>query len=482
MDSTPTLRTPARRAAAIGDGVMLAAIALGAAVALAIGSAYGQFGSAVLGSVLIALPAVAVVALARGSLLARMVLATAAMAMVALHIQLGRGTIEFHFGIFVALALVLVYQDWRPIVLAAVMIALQHVLADRLQAAGWAVYCAPTAGSALILLHAGYVTVQTIFEVLVAQHMARLAQQREELDALVHGMGHDGQISLAVEDVAVTTLAARDLRTALTTVAQAMAKVQASASSIHGASAEIATGNHDLSQRTEQTASSLQQAASSMEQLTATVRHSADSASQASQLAHSATEVAQRGGQVVAQMVATMSEINASSHKIAAIIGTIDGIAFQTNILALNAAVEAARAGTQGRGFAVVAAEVRSLAQRSAEAAREIKALIGASVQSVESGSRLVHDAGSTMTEIVNSVQRVTDIIGEIAAASREQSSGIGLVSATVNELDRMTQQNAALVEQSAAASDSLNDHAQRLAEVMATFRFNAAGALHHSN
>jgi methyl-accepting chemotaxis protein len=225
---------------------------------------------------------------------------------------------------------------------------------------------------------------------------------------------------------------------------QMVTQVRASTDSISTASSEIATGNQDLSARTEQTASNLQQAASSMEQLTGTVKQSADSARQANQLASSAAAVAARGGDVVSRVVSTMNDINSSSKKIADIIGVIDGIAFQTNILALNAAVEAARAGEQGRGFAVVAGEVRNLAQRSAQAAKEIKGLIGASVEKVESGSKLVADAGQTMQEIVGSVQRVTDIIGEITAAASEQSSGIDQVNTSVTQLDQMTQQNAA--------------------------------------
>ena len=247
--------------------------------------------------------------------------------------------------------------------------------------------------------------------------------------------------------------------------------VRSATDHIGTASQEIASGNLDLSQRTERAASSLQQTASSMEQLSGTVRQTSDSARTANQLAASASSVAERGGQVVAQVVSTMDDINASSRRIADIIGTIDGIAFQTNILALNAAVEAARAGEQGRGFAVVASEVRSLAQRSAAAAREIKTLIQASVEKVESGSRQVQDAGSTMAEIVASVQRVTDIIAEISAASGEQSSGIVQVNGAVGELDKVTQQNAALVEESAAAAESLREQAAMLTSVVSRFK-----------
>jgi methyl-accepting chemotaxis protein len=260
-------------------------------------------------------------------------------------------------------------------------------------------------------------------------------------------------------------------------LARIVGQVRSSTDGIAGASGEIASGNADLSQRTEEAASNLQQTASSMQQLTGAVRQSADAASQANQLAASAAKAAQRGGEVVHQVVANMNDISASSRKIGDIIGVIDGIAFQTNILALNAAVEAARAGEQGRGFAVVAGEVRSLAQRSAEAAREIKALIGASMDKVEGGARLVNDAGETMTEIVGSVRRVSDIIGEITAGAAEQRDGIDQVNRAIGQLDQMTQQNAALVEQSAAAADSMKQQAHRLADVVSTFRLADDGA-----
>jgi methyl-accepting chemotaxis protein len=301
-------------------------------------------------------------------------------------------------------------------------------------------------------------------------------------------VGHAREVALAIAQGDLTHRIDTQGQDELAELLRALAHMQQSLSglvgqvrqasdSIHTASNEVASGNADLSSRTEQAASSLQQTASSMEQLTGSVRQSADSATHASQMANSATTVARRGGEAVNQVVSTMDEIQASSKKIGDIIGVIDGIAFQTNILALNAAVEAARAGEQGRGFAVVASEVRSLAGRSAEAAREIKALISASVEKVESGSRQVQDAGATMGEIVASVQRVNDIIREITTASVEQSEGIGQVNTSVNSLDQMTQQNAALVEQSAAAAESLKDQANSLHDLVARFRLEEATA-----
>ena len=250
-----------------------------------------------------------------------------------------------------------------------------------------------------------------------------------------------------------------------------LGSIRGGADGVSVAAHEIATGNTDLSNRTEQTATNLQRAASSMAQLTGTVNQTAESARTANQLASSASEVAARGGNVVAQVVSTMNEINTASKKIADIIGTIDGIAFQTNILALNAAVEAARAGEQGRGFAVVAGEVRSLAQRSAQAAKEIKTLITASVDKVASGTKVVQGAGLTMTELVDNAKRMNDLLREISTAAAEQSNGVAQVGLSVQQLDHMTQQNAALVEQTAAAASSLNNQAVDLADQVAMFR-----------
>ena len=253
-----------------------------------------------------------------------------------------------------------------------------------------------------------------------------------------------------------------------------VSQVRSGTDTIATASKQIATGNLDLSSRTEEQASSLEETASSMEELTSTVKQNADNARQSNQLAVTASEVAVRGGEVVSQVVDTMGSINNSANKIVDIIGVIDGIAFQTNILALNAAVEAARAGEQGRGFAVVASEVRTLAQRSASAAKEIKLLINDSVDKVNIGSRLVNDAGATMNEVVESVRRVTDIMAEITAASQEQTDGIEQINQAVMQMDQVTQQNAALVEEAAAAAESLQDQASNLSQVVSVFKLDS--------
>ena len=297
------------------------------------------------------------------------------------------------------------------------------------------------------------------------------------IDSIRHIAGGDLVKRIDVESHNEMGELAHSLRHMQGELARTVGEVRQGADAIYSGASEIAMGNNDLSSRTEQQAASLEETAASMEELTATVKQNAENARQASHLALSASETAQKGGKVVDNVVQTMRDITASSQKIADIISVIDGIAFQTNILALNAAVEAARAGEQGRGFAVVAGEVRNLAQRSAQAAREIKSLIEDSVSRVDLGSTLVESAGETMDEIVNAVTRVTDIMGEIASASDEQSRGIDQVGLAVAEMDRVTQQNASLVEESAAAAAALEEQASRLTQAVAVFRIQQSQA-----
>ncbi len=319
-----------------------------------------------------------------------------------------------------------------------------------------------------LLALATYYFVRTI-----SDPLKQLVRQAERIG---QGDLSDDRVSARGDEIGDVQRALSQMKASLRSV---IGELRTSVDRMQTASQEIATGNTDLSHRTEQTASNLQQAASSLSQLTGTVTQSADSARTANQLAVTAAEVARRGGAAVGDVVGTMTEIDASAKRINDIIGVIDGIAFQTNILALNAAVEAARAGEQGRGFAVVASEVRALAQRSASAAKEIKTLIGDSVTKVEIGSQQVREAGATMSEIVASVQRVSDIISEISASTVEQSQGIGNVNGAVAQLDQMTQQNAALVEQSAAAAESLSEQARLLTALVTRFRLD--DALHAS-
>jgi len=323
---------------------------------------------------------------------------------------------------------------------------------------------------ALVLLAFGWAIARSI--------LRQLGGEPAVLNTITHEIAQ-GNLVTAIPAVSETDSVMHGLGTMRDNIARIVQDVRHNSEGVATASAEIAQGNSDLSSRTESQASALEETAASMEELGATVKQNADNARQANQLAMSASTVAVQGGQVVSDVVETMRGINESSRKIADIIGVIDGIAFQTNILALNAAVEAARAGEQGRGFAVVAGEVRSLAQRSAEAAKEIKGLIGTSVERVEHGTQLVDKAGETMAEVVSAIRRVTDIMGEISAASSEQSAGVSQVGEAVTQMDHATQQNAALVEQMAAAAGSLSNQARELVQAVAVFKLAQGQAAH---
>jgi methyl-accepting chemotaxis protein len=465
-----TRATDLRAISRQGDLVMLFTLVVSALAALAIGQYYDQLPLALGGSAVLLLAGLAAFFAARGQGLGNLVLTAANVAMVALHIQLGRGTLEFHFGVFVLLGLLLVYRDWRPIVLAAGLFAVHHVLFDRLQAAQFGVYCTPEANFLKTLMHAIYVVAQTAIEVSLALGLRQAAVEASELTSLVQRVDRDGALCLDMASVPVSAPTAVMLKAALGKMESAMHDVSLTAASIQTASSEIASGNLDLSQRTEEQAANLQQTAASMEELTGTVKSTAETAEQASRMASSASTAAVDGGDAVGKVVSTMAGIQQSSRRIADINAVIDGIAFQTNILALNAAVEAARAGEQGRGFAVVAAEVRLLAQRSAGAAKEIKALISESVQQADAGTQLVGAAGERMDNIVSQVRNVSQLISEISGAAGQQTVGIGQIGDAVTQLDHVTQQNAALVEQSAAAADSLKHQAIRLNAVVQRF------------
>ncbi|MEN9865307.1 MAG: hypothetical protein RL748_897 [Pseudomonadota bacterium] len=375
------------------------------------------------------------------ALLTRLAVGAALMIFCALNIHQAGGMTEVHFGIFVLLAFLVFYEDWRVIAVAAAVVAAHHVLFNFLQGSNYDAMCFTKPSWSLVAIHAAYVAVETG----VLCYLAILLNTET--------------LSVATSNVA--------LQKNFDHMRQTLENARNGIDAITTASREIASGNADLSSRTESQASSLEETSSTMEELTSTVKQNADNARQANQLVLSASSVAVKGGELVTQVVETMGSIKESSRKIVDIISVIDGIAFQTNILALNAAVEAARAGEQGRGFAVVATEVRNLAQRSASAAKEIKHLIGDSVEKVDAGGKLVDEAGETMTLIVTSVKQVADIMSEITAASQEQSEGIEQVNTAISQMDEMTQQNAALVEQASAAAESMQDHAAQLQQVM---------------
>ena len=457
--------------ALLGDKILLLSNAIAALAAVVLGLQFVEPTLAFVATALLMLLAAGAYFGARASLASRLMLTIALVGFVILHIQLARGMVEFHFGVFVTLSLLMVYLDWRPIVLGATLFAAHHVLFDRLLASGLGFYCLNEPDFGRVVLHAIYVVVQTTLELMLVAGLVRATSEGVELQAMVQRVNQPDGIALDAQGFEPATPLGQALQSALQRMQQAVTTMRDSIGSIRSASEEIAAGNQNLSARTESAASSIEQTAASLEEFTTAIRQSDEAAHQAREMAQLNAQAAQRGGQVVGQVVSTMEDINQSSQKIGDIIGVIDGIAFQTNILALNASVEAARAGEQGRGFAVVAAEVRTLAQRSAVAAKEIKELIGASINKVGAGTVLVRSAGTTIAEVVQSADKVSAIIEGISRTTGEEASGIRQINQAVNMLDDSTQRNAALAEQSLAAARSLNDQAEELLKVIAVFK-----------
>jgi methyl-accepting chemotaxis protein len=412
---------------------------------LALGYAYDSLGTAfVLGGVIAAAPTL-MIRIAPGKLVSRCFVGVALMLFCALNIQQSHGTLELHLGIFVLLAFLVCYQDFRVILAAAATIAIHHLSFNYLQQWGYPTMCFTQPSLGRVLVHACYVVVEAGVLSFVAMRM-----KRHSIDA--------------AESSAALRATMDTMRSTADQVAHGMRLITA-------ASGDVATGSATVSSSATAQASSLEQAATAMRTLTATVAQNADNAALANNLVSSASSIALAGGDVVSNVVITMASIRASSRKIEDIIAVIDGIAFQTNILALNAAVEAARAGEQGRGFAVVATEVRNLAQRSAQAAKEIKGLIGESVEQVDAGSELVDKAGRTMEQIVQSVKQVAEIMAAISVASRDQRDGIETVSQTIMEVEQTTRHTVELVEQSSNAAGTMHAHATSVEQVVNVLR-----------
>ncbi|TBO34192.1 chemotaxis protein [Aquabacterium lacunae] len=454
------------------DQVVLSAIGLTALGAVAYAGVYGSVGLVItLAIVLVGLSTAAALA-GGGRALSQWAMPVLGMATVGLLIHAARGHNEAHFAVFAFMACLVVYRKVVPVVVGAAAIAVHHLSFNYMQAWGWGPICFTEPGLMKVVEHAVYVVAEAAVLIFLALRAQRDFQAGEEITLAVERMmSDDGRVDLQAARMQAESKAGQRLQDALAHITEAMQEVHRAAEAIRQASSTIQQGNSDLQMRTEQAASSIQETAAAVEEIAGTIKSSAESARQANGVALKASEVATEGGDAVNRVVDTMSGIQNSSRKITDIIGVIDGIAFQTNILALNAAVEAARAGEQGRGFAVVAGEVRTLAQRSAEAAREIKQLITDSVEQVDTGSQLVGSTGETIGQVVQQVRQVTDLISHISTSSSEQNDGIGQINQAINRLDATTQQNAALVEQTSAVAHGLQQMSDELHHAVSQFR-----------
>jgi methyl-accepting chemotaxis protein len=454
------------------DIVVLSGMLATFAGVIAYGVHYGDLGLGIVLGLMLLGAALGVASYSKGGTFSGIALPVLGMGMVGLLIHIARGHSEAHFAVFAFMAVLVSYRRTGPILAGAVAIAVHHLTFNQLQTWGWGPRCFVEPSFLTVVEHALYVVAESgvlIFLAARARADFLIAENLMEIAARIQGP--DGTIDLSVAHEAGRDPASAKLLKALLYIDEAIQSVRVAAESIRHASEDIADGNAALGSRTEQASADLVETAASVEEMAATIKNSSDHAKQANLLAGTASDVASRGGLAVQSVVETMSGIQQSSCKITDIIGVIDGIAFQTNILALNAAVEAARAGEQGRGFAVVAGEVRTLAQRSADAAKEIKKLITSSVEQVESGSGQVDSAGQIIGNVVEQVRRVTELVGQITVSSSEQHSGISQINLAISNLDHNTQQNVALVAKTSVAADTLRDQAQALMASVSVFR-----------
>jgi methyl-accepting chemotaxis protein len=455
------------------DKLMLIIVWVAAAMSLALSGIHNTLNWALLIGFPAALIPSFLVFFIPGGKITRIIVAISLMIFCALHIHQSGGMTELHFGIFIMLAFLLYYRDWTVIMVAVVVVAIHHISFNYLQELGYGVRCLIKPGTEILMIHAAYAVTEScvlsFLSVLLYKEAFQAAELKSSLAILT--TSESGTIDLRLENGEAKSESGKLLQRAIGVMHQAISSVHESVEMTVVAARQITAGNIDLSARSELQANSLEETSSSMDEVTNAVRTNTNSAQEANRLAQSASEIAVKGGLVVSQVVNTMDAINESSRKIVDIIGVIDGISFQTNILALNAAVEAARAGEQGRGFAIVAAEVRRLAHRSAAAAKEIKILIDDSVRKVDTGAALADKAGLTMNEVVLSVKRVSNIIGQIAIASSEQTSSIGQINQAIIQMDVVTQQNASLVEKAAVAAASMQLQSENLLKIVGTFK-----------
>jgi len=474
MSSHPALQQGNRAQ----DRFLLAVIGANTLLALGLGYGYGQLGMTLVLGLGCLIGAGAAVHFWSGRPGCRMLLATLLIALVATQLQVSRGDTTIHANVYVSLCLLLPYGDWKLIAYTGVMLVIHHLGFEAASSTAQPLFVHVNDSRLGDAADIGFILVLSGFLIHAAVGMHRRAGERFELEFLVNAMGRDGPIRLNLDVVRTDSAVGQRLKHVQGRMAAALRQVRDATVNVHGAAKEVGDSSGELMARTDRTANGLKDAAMCLEQITVIVQESARASKEARELSHASSTLAVRGGAVVTQMVNTMEEIDKSSRRITDIIGTIDAIAFQTNILALNAAVEAARAGEQGRGFAVVASEVRRLAGRSAEAAREIKTLISASMETVERGTQLASAAGSTMDELVSSVKSVGTVFDSLTADNAEHAQGIEVVAASVKELDEVTRQNVHVAERSGQIADELLQQAAALAEVLSTFRLGDDGAV----